>query len=88
MLTRSLGLSFFMLTWAVLSTRAESAEYEQDGSVLITDSGGEPVYAADAVGNELTFVYDAAGQLIATIDQDGVVVDWEQLIAVAEARQE
>ncbi len=55
---------------------------EQDGSVRIEDEAGNPLFASDADGREVTFVYDeSTGELLATIDQDGVVTDWQQLFA-------
>jgi YD repeat-containing protein len=61
-----------------LATAASSQEIEtdeMDGYTLIEDGQGNPLFAADSEGRELTFVYDAEGRAIATIDGNGVVHD-------------
>ena len=51
---------------------------EMAGSIRIEDEEGNPLYAADPDGSEVTFVYGEDGQCVATIDQDGVVTDMTQ----------
>ncbi len=71
---------------ALESAVAEGNELE--GYVLVTDAEGRPQYAAEADGRELSLAYDADGKLIATVDENGVVVDWEEILAEAALREE
>jgi len=71
-------LRIVSLVLVCATAQAASAVDELEGYVLIEDDAGNPLYAADAEGNEVTFVYDESGQVVSTIDQDGVVTDMTQ----------
>ena len=72
----SLGLCIWIFA------RAAHALDEEEDIVYVNDAEGSILYAADAVHRErVTFVYDDSGAVVATVDQDGVVTDWQQLFA-------
>lgn len=75
------GISATLIAW--LGSEGALASGGQEEVTKIEDAAGNPVYASDAAGQEVTFVYDEQGQLIATIDQDGIVTDWLELFAEA-----
>ena len=81
MMRKSLATALSLMGCA--AAQAASAVGELDGYVLIEDEEGNPLFAADASGQELTFVYDDQGQVVATIDQAGVLTDWQRLFEEA-----
>ncbi len=86
---RSGGIFVALLAIASVGLASQRAGAESDeGYILVLDAEGEPQYAADADGRELAFVYDVDGNLTDTIDENGVVIDWEEILAEAALRGE
>ncbi len=69
------GLAIVLSVVASALATAAYAEDESESYVLIEDSQGNPLYAADSDGNELTFIYDEAGEPVAVVDQDDAITD-------------
>jgi YD repeat-containing protein len=78
---RSLARVFSVVIAALLSEQASATDDER--TVFIEDAEGTVVYAVDADGREVSLLYDDSGALIATIDENGVVTDWQELFSQA-----
>ncbi len=79
---KSLGAFSLVVVSSALGA-VDTAASGQDELVVIKDEEGNPLSMADAVGQEIRFVYDELGQVVATVDQDGVVTDWKRLFEEA-----
>lgn len=82
------SLTAFSTLIAFAAAPAVFAVDESAGAIRIEDEEGNPLFAADASGQEVTFVYDDQGQLVATIDQEGVLTDWQRLFEEANGGEE
>ena len=61
---------------------ALAADEGVEDVLVVVNQDGSVAHAVDAAGNEVAFLYDeSTGEFLATIDQDGVVIDWRQLFA-------
>jgi hypothetical protein len=84
-MTKSLRNWTLGIASSVCLTAPGALADETDGYVLIATEAGDPLYAADAEGRVLEFIYGENGEVLATVDESGAVTDWQQLFAEAEA---
>jgi YD repeat-containing protein len=79
MRTQRCAATVGVIAVALLAPWSVSPQEISDGRVVIKNEAGDLLLVVEPDGSSVSFEYDEAGELIRTVDQDGIVTEWETI---------